>query len=134
MEAPIKYTIIVSNYVFVLTSDQIRRDAPNYFTAFFEGSFKESSEGVRELEIHRDPYLFQFIHAYLTGYEILPLPSYDIPRYLSEDSRDINLLLDARFYGLDSLAQELEARINPITKAAEGGSQRGTKEKEVYRM
>jgi hypothetical protein len=129
-----EYTIIVRDKVFVFTSDQIRRDAPNYFTAFFEGSFKESSEGTRELKIHRDPYLFEFIHAHLTGYEILPLPSDDIPRYLSEDSRDINLLLDARFYGLDSLAQQLEARINPKTKAADGGSPRRTKEKEVWRM
>jgi len=85
------------------------RDAPNNFTAFFEGPFKETSEGVREMKLHRDPYLFNFIHMYLSGYEILPLPKDNIPSYFSEESRLKNLLLDARFYGLDALAEELEA-------------------------
>jgi len=85
------------------------RDAPNYFTTFFEGPFKETSEGVREMKLHRDPYLFKFIHLYLSGYEILPLPKDNNPSYFSEESRLKNLLLDARFYGLDALTEELEA-------------------------
>jgi hypothetical protein len=114
MEVPMEYTVIVSDCTFVLTHDQIHRDAPNFFTTFFEGSFRESREGVRELRLHRDPYLFTFIHMYLSGYEILPLPDTDIPWHLSKESRLRNLLADARFYGLDSLAEELESAIRPV--------------------
>ena len=108
-----EFTITVGDHVFVLTEDQIHRDAPNYFTGLFEGSFKEAREGVQDLRLHRDPYLFTFIHMHLCGYAVLPLPKDNIPPHLSEGSRLKNLLLDARFYGLDSLAQELEAEITP---------------------
>ena len=133
MEQPKEFTIIVSDHVFVLTRDQIHRDAPNYFTMFFEGPFKESSEGVHALKLHRDPYLFTFIHMYLSGYEILPLPRTDIPWHLSEGSRIKNLLLDARFYGLDSLAQELEAEINPESKSDVGDS-RSAKGQKAWKL
>lgn len=113
MEAHTEYTVIVRGQVFVLTLDQLYRDAPNYFTAFIERSFKQSSEGVRELKLYRDPYLFSFIHAYLSGYDVLPLPVTNIPGHLSEESQLKNLLVDARFYGLDSLATELEGTIRP---------------------
>jgi hypothetical protein len=116
MEPTKEFTIIVSDQEFALTQDQIHRDAPNYFTTFFEGSYKESSEGVRELKLNRDPYLFTFIHMHLSGYEVLPLPTDDIPQHLSEDSRLKNLLHDARFYGLNSLVQQLEAETNPEKK------------------
>ena len=111
MGPPKEFTITVSDQVFVLTEDQIRRDAPNYFNGLFEGSFKEAREGVQELKLHRDPYLFTFIHMHLCGYTVLPLPKDNIPWHLSEGSRLRNLMLDARFYGLDSLAEELEAEI-----------------------
>ncbi len=117
MGPPKEFTITVSGHVFVLTEDQIHRDAPNYFTGLFEGSFKEAREGVQELKLHRDPYLFTFIHMHLCGYEVLPLPKGNIPSHLSEGSRLKNLILDARFYGLDSLAQELEAEITPEKKS-----------------
>ena len=133
MGQPKEFTITVSDHIFVLTRDQIHRDAPNYFTLFFEGSFKESKEGVQELKLYRDPYLFTFIHMYLAGYEILPLPRTDIPWHLSEESRLTNLLLDARFYGLDSLAQELEGQINPESKS-EVGDWRSTKSKKVWKL
>jgi len=106
--------IIINDQRFALSRDQIMRDAPNYFTAFFEGPFKEASEGVREMKLYRDPYLFKFIHLYLSGYEILPLPKHNIPHYFSEESRLNNLLLDAHFYGLDSLSEELEVAIRPM--------------------
>jgi len=99
-EPPNEFTIIISDHVFVLTQDQIHRDAPNYFTMFFEGSFKESREGVRELKLYRDPYLFTFIHMYLSGYEILPLPRGNELWHLSEDSRLTNLLLVPDFMAL----------------------------------
>ncbi len=109
MSALEKYTIVINNERFTLLRDQIMRDAPNYFTTFFSGPFKETSEGVREMELNRDPYLFKFVHLYLCGYEILPLPNHNMPSHFSEESRLNNLLLDARFYGLDALAEELEA-------------------------
>ena len=111
MGPPKEFTITVSDHDFVLTEDQILRDAPNYFTALFDGSVKEAREGAQELKLHRDPYIFTFIHMHLGGYEVLPLPKDNIPSHLSKGSRLKNLLLDARFYGLDSLAQELEAEI-----------------------
>ena len=116
MGPPKEFTITVSDQVFVLTEDQIRRDAPNYFTGLFEGSFKEAREGAQELKLYRDPYLFGFIHMYLCGYTVLPLPKDNIPRRFSEGSRLENLILDARFYGLDSLAEELEAESAPEKK------------------
>ena len=79
MSALEEYTIIINDQCFTLLRDQIMRDAPNYFTAFFEGPFKESSESVREMKLYRDPYLFKFVHVYLSGYEILPLPTDNIP-------------------------------------------------------
>ena len=119
MGPPKEFTITVSDQVFVLTEDQIRRDAPNYFTGLFEGSFQEAREGAQELKLYRDPYLFAFIHMYLCGYAVRPLPKDNIPRHLSEGSRLGNLILDARFYGLDSLAQDLElvAKIAPDKKS-----------------
>jgi len=111
------------------------RDAPNYFTAFFEGPFQETSEGVREMTLYRDPYLFKFIHLYLSGYEILPLPKDNIPSYLSEESRLKNLLLDARFYGLDALAEELEAVVSRIERSGNSEeAQDGTQEGERWKV
>lgn len=63
---------------------------------------------MRELRLHRNPYLFQFVWVHLTGYQVMPLPKDNIPQYFSLESRDASLILDARFYGLDSLADELE--------------------------
>jgi len=54
---------------------------------------------------------------HLCGYTVLPLPKDTIPSHLSEGSRLKNLLVDAQFYGLDSLAEELEAEIIPETKS-----------------
>ena len=133
MEPPNEFTITISDQVFILTLDQIHRDAPNYFTAFFAGSFQESNEGVRELKLYRDPYLFKFIHLYLTGYDVFPLPKHNIPSYFSEGSRLTNLLLDARFYGLDSLAQELEAEIH-LKKKSEANDLGAAKGEEVWKL
>ena len=132
MEPPKEFTIIVSEHFFVLTEDQIHHDAPNYFTTLFEGSFKESREGVQELRLHRDPYLFTFIHMHLSGYKVLPLPRDNMPWHLSEDSRLTNLLLDARFYGLDSLAKELEAEIKKLD--VKGSQRKAAKSKEVWKL
>jgi len=132
METPKEYTIIVRNISFVFFDDQIHRDYPNYFTNYFEGSFKESQDGVRVMRLNRDPYLFTFIHLYLSGYDVLPLPKGNIPHYLSEESRLKNLLLDAHFYGLDTLAKELEALVRP-TKCG-GKSEEAQAAKETWKV
>jgi len=108
-----RYIVTVRDKSFVFFDDQIYRDSPNYFTNYFEGSFKESQDGVRVMELNRDPYLFTFIHSYLSGYEVLPLPNDNIPHHLSDESRLKNLLLDAYFYGLDTLAKALESLVRP---------------------
>ena len=129
----LEYTIVIGDQRFTLLRDQIMRDAPNYFTAFFEGAFRETSEGVREMKLYRDPYLFNFIHLYLSGYEILPLPTDDLPCYFSEETRLKNLLLDARFYGLDALVEELEAVVLERSGNSEKG-QDGKLEKERWEV
>ena len=63
-----EYVVIVRGKRFVLARDQILFDSPNYFTMLFVGPFKESSEGKREVVLHRDPYLFHFIVSHLSGY------------------------------------------------------------------
>jgi len=131
----LEYTIVINDQRFTLLRDQIMRDAPNYFTAFFEGPFKETSEGVREMKLHRDPYLFKFIHLYLSGYEVLPLPNRNIPNCFSEESRLNNLLLDARFYGLDALAEELEAVVLRMERSGDpGNAQDGKQERERWKV
>ena len=135
MSALEEYTVVISNERFTLFSDQIMRDAPNYFTSFFDGPFKEASEGVQEMKLNRDPYLFKFVHMYLSGYEILPLPNHNIPSHLSEESRLKNLLLDARFYGLDTLSEELEAVIPRMERSGYSKQgQDGKMEKESWKV
>ena len=131
----LEYTIVIGDQRFTLLRDQIMRNAPNYFTAFFEGAFRETSEGVREMKLYRNPYLFNFIHLYLSGYEILPLPTNNLPCYFSEESRLKNLLLDARFYGLDALAESLEAVVSRMERSGNSEKgQNGKLEKESWRV
>ena len=85
------------------------------------------------MKLYRDPYLFNFIHLYLSGYEILPLPIDNLPCSFSEESRLKNLLLDARFYGLDALAEELEAVVSRMESSSEKG-QDGNLEKESWSL
>ena len=101
MGQPQEFTITVSDQVFVLTEDQIHRDAPNYFTTLFEGSFKEAREGTQEMKLYRDPYLFKFIHMHLSGYAVLPLPIDNIPCHLGLDSTTTSSLvkLVSPFFG-----------------------------------
>lgn len=135
MEAPKEYIITVRGTSFILFDDQIRRDAPNYFTKYFEGSFKEPQDGVREMKLNRDPYLFTFIHLYMSGYDVLPLPKDHLPPYLSEEGRLKNLLLDARFYGLNTLAEGLEAVVQPEKRSGEPREAHdGQKEKETQNL
>ena len=134
MSALSVYTIVISDERFTLSRDQIMRDAPNYFTAFFDGPFREARQGVREMNLYRNPYLFKFIHLYMSGYEILPLPN-DIPCPFSEESRLKNLLLDARFYGLDTLAEELEAVVQRMERSDNSKyDQDGKMEKESWKV
>lgn len=133
MEARKEYTIIVCDTSFSLFDDQVCRDAPNYFTKYFEGCFKESQDGVRLLRLHRDPYLFTFIYTYLCGYDPLPLPDTNIPPHLSKESQLKNLLADARFYGLDSLAEELEDAIRPTQARRLRGEESARPKEETWK-
>jgi hypothetical protein len=106
-----EYTIIVRGERFVLSRDQLYFDAPNYFTSLFcDSGFSETANGTEEVILHRDPHLFQIIQTHLSGYTIMPLPENWFPRYMSKDAALLNLLADARFYGLDKLVKTLEAR------------------------
>ena len=100
--------IILRGERFVLSSDQLRFDAPNYFTTLFDGPFQEAAEGKREVVLYRDPNLFRIIETYLSGYKIFPLPEDGWPKYMSKEAARTNLIDDARFYGLDGLVLLLE--------------------------
>lgn len=102
-----EYVIIVRGERFVLARDQILHDSPNYFTSLFDGPFKESSEGRREVALYRDPFLFRLVESYLSGYQILPLPTTGLPPHMSHEAIVKNLFADARFYQLDGLIKLL---------------------------
>ena len=98
----------VEEYVVIVCwRDQILFDSPNYFTTLFDGPFRESSEGKREVVLHRDPHLFHFIESRLSGYQILPLPTTGLPHYMSHQAMVKNLFADALFYQLDGLIKLL---------------------------
>jgi len=107
-----EYVIIVRGERFVLARDQILFDSPNYFTSLFDGPFKESSEGKREAVLYRDPFLFRLIESYLSGYQILPLPTVGPPQYMSREAMVKNLFADAQFYQLDGLIKLLDPFVN----------------------
>src|SRR5258706_14019187 len=98
-----EYVVIVRGKRFVLARDQILFDSPNYFTILFDGPFKESSEGKREVVLYRDPYLFQFIESYFSGYQILPFPTTGLPHHMSLVALVKNLFADDHFYHLDDV-------------------------------
>jgi hypothetical protein len=104
---PETYTVLMRKETFYLTRDQVEFDSPNYFTYCFLGDFTESQ--IRTLQLSRDPELFQIIIDYLSGYKILPLQEGGIPKRMSLDTALQNLLIDAEFYLLDRLVQQLRA-------------------------
>jgi hypothetical protein len=100
---PLKeYHIVVRSERFILSDEQLNFDAPNYFTELFG-----TEGGKSETLLYRDPKLFPIIEAYLSGYDIFPLPDSAIP-YMSKETISKNLLADARFYGLSRLVDKLE--------------------------
>ena len=107
-----EYVIIIRGERFVLARDQILFDSPNYFTLLFDGPFKESSEGRKEAVLYRDPFLFKFIESYLSGYQILPLPTTGLPQHMSHVAMMKNLFADAQFYQLDGLIELLGPLVN----------------------
>jgi len=107
-----EYIIIIRGERFVLARDQMLFDSPNYFTSLFDGPFKESSEGKREVVLYRDPFLFRLIESYLSGYQILPLPTTGLPQHMSHEAMVKNLYADAQFYQLDGLIKLLDPHVN----------------------
>jgi hypothetical protein len=103
---PETYTVLMRKETFYLTRDQVEFDSPNYFTYCFLGDLTESQ--VRTLHLSRDPELFHLIIDYLSGYKVLPLQESGIPKRMSLDTALQNLLIDAEFYLLDGLVQQLK--------------------------
>ncbi|TFK52619.1 hypothetical protein OE88DRAFT_1734589 [Heliocybe sulcata] len=100
-----KYTLTVRGQEFRLSKRQIEFDSPNFFTACFLGSFQESSS--KSVTLDRSPQLFAIIVEYLSGYEILPLPSTFVSERMDAAYVTRNLLVDADFYGLTGLKRLL---------------------------
>lgn len=100
-----RYTVIVRDEQFSLQRSQIEFDAPNYFTAYFLGEFRES--GCTTLVLDRNPDLFAILVEYMSGYTILPLSSRSLPRTMDPMLALRNLAEDAAFYGLSHLHDKL---------------------------
>jgi hypothetical protein len=99
------YTVIMRGEPFLLTRDQIEFDSPNYFTSCFLGEFAESQ--TRTLSLSRDPDLFRIIVDYLSGYNVLPLYESVIPKRMSPEAALENLHIDAKYYLLDGLVNQI---------------------------
>lgn len=97
------YTIVLGDKIFNLSKIQIERDSPNYFTShFFDSSGRRM---VQELDIPRDPYLFELVFRYLNGYQVVPIPHGLVPPYSDPETALADLRADAMFYQLDGLLE-----------------------------
>ncbi|KAG9124428.1 hypothetical protein FRC07_011670 [Ceratobasidium sp. 392] len=92
---------------------QLEFDSPNYFTSCFLGDFAESES--RTLSLSRDPDLFKIVFDYLSGYEVLPLRESALPKRMSPHIALRNLLIDARFYLLDGLIDQISSATQETT-------------------
>jgi len=79
-----------------------------------DGDDESGDEEEYELILHRDPYLFKLIEAYLSGYPILPLPEEWLPKYMSPEAALKALMVDARYYELMRLVEILRAHLKTI--------------------
>jgi hypothetical protein len=140
-----EYTVVVRGETFILGREQILYDSPNYFSTCFllpsskhnkvrdptgsgggllspvpevpeeDGDEDSGEEDEYELILHRDPYLFKLIEAYLSGYPILPLPEEWLPKYMSPEAALKALLVDAKYYELTRLVDILRAHLKAAT-------------------
>src|SRR5258707_11626680 len=76
-----------------------------------DGDDESGDEEEYELILHRDPYLFKLIEAYLSGYPILPLPEEGLPKYMSTEAAVKALLVDAKYYELTRLLDVLRTQL-----------------------
>ncbi|KAK4704698.1 hypothetical protein P7C70_g1516, partial [Phenoliferia sp. Uapishka_3] len=100
------FTVILQGMSFVLSSNQIKFDSPNWFISAFQSGFEESTTRIAKTD--RSPVLFHFILEHLSGYETLPLPP------ISSMSSSValrNLLLDAQYFGLARLEEKVAEEI-----------------------
>lgn len=138
-----EYTVVVRGETFILGREQILYDSPNYFSTCFltpsskndkvraptgpaggllppvpevpeDGDDESGDEEEYELILHRDPYLFKLIEAYLSGYPILPLPEEWMPKYMSPEAALKALMVDARYYELTRLVEILRAHLKTM--------------------
>ena len=79
-----------------------------------DGDEESGDEEEYELILHRDPYLFKLVEAYLSGYPILPLPEEWLPKYMSPEAALKALLVDARYYELTRLVDVLRAHLKTV--------------------
>ena len=138
-----EYTVVVRGETFILGREQILYDSPNYFSTCFltpsskqnkvrdatgpgggllspvpevpeDGDEESGDEEEYELVLHRDPYLFKLIEAYLSGYPILPLPEEWLPKYMSPEAAIKALMVDARYYELARLVDILRTHLKTM--------------------
>ncbi|KAF8601052.1 hypothetical protein BDV93DRAFT_558736 [Ceratobasidium sp. AG-I] len=112
-----RFKVIVRGSKFTLTRPMVEFDGPNYFTACFLGSFKESQ--TRTVEIWRDATLFAIVLDYLCGYTVFPLKLANVPSRMTLATAVLNLRADAEFYQLDGLVQACNDQINSTDEQPE---------------
>ncbi|KAG8702591.1 hypothetical protein FRC12_004250 [Ceratobasidium sp. 428] len=98
-----KYKVVIGDKTFQLSKSQIHFDSPNYFTSCFVDGSDE------EVELSRDPHLFQIIVDYLNGYCVLPLRPDRLPPKTPPEIVLANLRVDADFYQLHGLLDLLDS-------------------------
>ncbi|QRV82946.1 hypothetical protein RhiJN_25152 [Ceratobasidium sp. AG-Ba] len=98
-----KFKVTVGDKAFYLSKPQIYFDSPNYFTSCFVDGPDD------EIELSRDPVLFQLIVDYLNGYCVLPLRPDRLPPKTPPETVLANLRVDAEFYQLHGLLDLLDS-------------------------
>lgn len=98
-----KFTVFVRDEEFTLRKSQLEFDAPNFFTAYFFGDFRERAEGSTTLHVDRNPDLFAILIEYMSGYSILPLSIRALPRTMDMSRALRALAEDAAYFGLSRL-------------------------------
>lgn len=87
------YAIQVGDQRFTLSGASLSSDGPSYFTTFF----LRHKDKPPVLFLDRSPDIFKLIVRHLQGYYIMP----------SDEATSVYLLIDARYYQLPRLTQQL---------------------------
>lgn len=108
------FTIVVSHVLFELTATQLSKEPKSVLHTYFlqkHGKPKEKSEA---LVLHSDPVIFQTIHRYLDGYDILSRVPMGTSEFEEYSNRLSDILRDAERLKLNKLGGILRTEIQRL--------------------